>query len=227
VDQHGSVPGGHDLHPPVTLGLVSSRQQLLLLLRKHPGVTVADLARDLGITGVGVRRHLAALAAEGLVEQSRCAQPGPGRPPAGWRLSASGRELFPRRYDTLALELLEELPPEEVAGALGRRNDKQVTHYRAVTATCGSLGEQVAELARLRDAAGYQADSAGTEDGSFVLTEHNCAIHRVAERHPAVCSLELSLLRRVLGPDVEVTRRAHAMAGDAVCAYCIRPRTAD
>jgi hypothetical protein len=26
---------------------------------------------------------------------------------------------------------------------------------------------------------------------------------------------------------VEVTRLAHTMAGDAVCAYCIRPRTTD
>lgn len=39
--------------------------------------------------------------------------------------------------------------------------------------------------------------------------------------------MELSLIRRVLGPDVEVTRMSHAMAGDAVCSYCIRPRPAD
>ena len=61
----------------------------------------------------------------------------------------------------------------------------------------------------------------------LVLTENNCAIHRVAERHPAVCAMELTLFRRVLGPDVEVTRVSHAMAGDAGCTYCIRPRTDD
>ena len=120
-------------------------------------------------------------------------------------------ELFPRRYDSLALELLDELPPEELAGALARRNDKQVVQYQAAMASCGDdLAAQVAELARL-----------------LVLTENNCSIHRVAERHPAVCSLELSLFRRALGPEVEVTRKAHAMAGDAVCAYCIRPRHPD
>ncbi len=216
-----------NLHPPVIFGLVSSRQRLLLLLRKHPGVTVAELARDLAITGVGVRRHLTALAGEGLVEQSRCMLAGPGRPPAGWRLSASGMELFPRRYDRLALELLDELAPEEVAGALSRRNDKQVVQYRAAVACCADLAEQVAEVARLRDMAGYQAESAAGDDGTLVLTENNCAIHLVAERHPSVCSLELSLLRQVLGPDVDVTRLAHAMAGDAVCAYCIRPHHTD
>ncbi len=206
---------------------MGSRQRLLLLLRKHPGVTVTELARELTMSGVGVRRHLANLASAGLVEQSRCPQAGLGRPAAGWRLSASGMELFPRRYDSLALELLEELPPEEVAGALGRRHDKQVVQYRDAVAPCGDLAAQIAEVTRLRDLAGYQAEWAVGDDGAFVLTENNCAIHRVAERHPAVCSLELSLLRQVLGPDVEVTRLAHAMAGDAVCAYCIRPQRAD
>jgi predicted ArsR family transcriptional regulator len=190
-------------------------------------VTVTELARDLAISGMGVRRHLAALAADGLAEQSTCTQAGPGRPPAGWRLSASGMELFPRRYDSLALELLDELSPHEVAGALARRNDKQVVQYRTALASSADLPGQVAEVARLRDVAGYQAEWSSGDDGSLVLTENNCAIHRVAERHPAVCSLELSLLRQVLGPDVEVTRRAHAMSGDAVCEYCIRPVATD
>ena len=206
---------------------MSSRQRLLLLLRKQPGVTVAQLAREMEISGMGVRRHLAALAADGLVEQTSRTRAGPGRPPAGWRLTAAGREMFPRRYDTLALELLDDLSSEELAGALARRNDKQVVQYEATVGPCGDLPEQVAEVARLRDLAGYQAEWAVGDDGALVLTENNCAIHRVAEHHPAVCAMELSLLQRVLGPDVEVTRLAHAMAGDPVCAYCIRPRPDD
>ena len=212
---------------PVTFGLVSSRQRLLLLLRKRPGVTVAELARELGISGMGVRRHLTSLAVDGLVEQVTCTHAGPGRPPAGWRLSTSGMESFPRRYDALAIELVDELTPDELAGALARRNDKQVGQYQAALAPCADLSEQVAELARLRDHAGYQAEWSAGEDDSLVLTEHNCAIYKVAEHHPVVCAQELSLLRRVLGPDVEVTRLSHAMAGDAACTYCIRPRTDD
>jgi len=189
-------------------------------------VTVAELAEALGMSGMGVRRHLTALDADGLVERSACdARPGPGRPPAGWKLSASGMEMFPRRYDTLALDLLEDLDPDQAAAALGRRNDKQVEEYRAALAGCGGLQERVAGLARLRDQAGYLAGWTEAE-GGFVLTEDNCAVHRVAERHPAVCAMELALMRRVLGPDVEVTRISHAMAGDAVCAYGIRPGAA-
>lgn len=206
---------------------MGSRHRLLLLLRKHPGATVTELAREMSISGMGVRRHLTSLAANGLVEQATCAHAGPGRPPAGWRLSAAGMELFPRRYDALAIDLVDELAPEELSRALARRNDKQAAQYLAALAPCADLPAQVAELARLRDQAGYQAEWSARDGDALVLTENNCAIHRVAEHHPAVCALELSLLRQVLGPDVEVTRVSHAMAGDAVCSYCIRPRTAD
>jgi predicted ArsR family transcriptional regulator len=219
--------GGPPATGPVPLGPVGSRHQLLLLLRKRPGVTVAELAGLLSMSGMGVRRHLAALDAAGLVERSTNARPGRGRPPAGWRLSASGLEMFPRHYDALAIELLDNLSAEEVSGALGRRNDRQVAQYQAVLAGCSGLEEQVAVVTGLRDQAGYLAEWSRGDGDSLVLTENNCAVHRVAEHHPAVCAVELSLLRQVLGPDVEVTRVSHAMAGDAVCSYCIRPRAAD
>jgi predicted ArsR family transcriptional regulator len=189
-------------------------------------VTVAELADALALSGMGIRRHLAALAADGLVERATCVRVGPGRPPAGWRLSASGMEMFPRHYDTLALDLFEDLPQAEMASALARRNDKQAAEYTAALAGCTGLEERVVALTGLRDQAGYLAECApdADEPGAMVLTENNCAVHRVAEHQPAVCAMELALVRRVLGPDVEVTRVSHAMAGDAVCAYRIRPQ---
>ncbi|MDQ2826193.1 MAG: MarR family transcriptional regulator [Actinomycetota bacterium] len=203
---------------------MGSRDQLLLVLRKRPDSTVTHLAAELAMTGMGVRRHLTALVAEGLVERSSLVAGGsPGRPPMGWRLSNAGMETFPRRYDALALDLLDDLDPAEVAGALERRTDKQVAQYQAQLAGCTDLEERVTALARLRDQAGYLAECTIGDAGAIVLTENNCAVHRVAEHHPVVCAMELALLRRVLGPEVEVTRISHTMAGDAACSYCIRP----
>lgn len=204
--------------------VVGSRLQLLLLLRKRPGRTVSELAADLNMTGMGVRRHITALAAEGLVEGSPCPAAGAGRPPTAWRLSAKGMETFPRRYDNLALDLFDDLSPVEVADALDRRTDKQVAQYRAQLAGCSDLEERVAALARLRDQAGYLAEWTEGDHGALVLTENNCAVHRVAEAHPVVCAMELALLRRVLGSEVEVTRITHTMSGDTTCSYCIRSR---
>jgi predicted ArsR family transcriptional regulator len=207
-----------------------TRRKVLLLLRKHPGVTVSELAAELGLTGMGVRRHLDALEDEGLVEPTECNRKGPGRPASGWRLSATGLELFPRRYDGVALDVLEDLGElagrEAVDAVFAARTEKLVDSYQAALAEAGAeeLPDRVAGLAKIRDDAGYLAEWSEGDGGSLVLTENNCAVHRVAERYPAVCAQELALIRRVLGPDVEVTRTAHTMAGDAVCSYCIRPR---
>jgi predicted ArsR family transcriptional regulator len=209
---------------------VNTRRELLLLLRKRPGITVAALAQELQLTGMGVRRHLDALESDGLVETVTSVRRGLGRPASGWRLTATGLELFPRRYDTLALDVLEDVAehagPQAVAAVFNRRGDKLVAEYEEALAGCCDLQERVAGLTQIRDDAGYLAEYTSDGSGELVLTENNCAVHRVAERYPAVCAMELDLLRRVMGPDVEVSRIAHTMAGDAVCSYRIRKRSA-
>ena len=162
---------------------------------------------------MGVRRHITALDASGLVERSVNAKRGLGRPAAGWRLTAAGIELFPRRYDQFASELLDDVGdacgPEAVTAVLAARTEKELPRYRAA----------------LADADGYLADAEPGDDGvSVVLVEHNCAVHRVAERFPEVCAQELALFQRALGSDVEVTRVTNTMSGDSCCAYCIRQR---
>ena len=205
---------------------MTTRSDLLLLLRKQPGLTVTELAGCLSLTGMGVRRHLDALAAEGLVETAPCEKKARGRPPTGWRLTAAGMELFPRRYDALALEILEDVAEQvgarAVDTAFARRTEKQTAEYDRALAGSGGLDERVEGLTRLRDEAGYLAEWRKDDDGSLVLTENNCAVHRVAQQYPVVCAMELTLIRRVLGADVEVTRVSHTMAGDAVCSYRIR-----
>jgi len=211
--------------------LVTTRRDLLLLLRTRPGITVNELARSLSLSVVGVRRHLETLAAEQVVVQVpavRGGTGGVGRPPHGWRLSPTGLELFPRRYDALANDLLEDLAeeagPETVEAVLARRTDKLVAQYESALEGVDDPVEKVRVLAELRDQGGYVTECHLGDEGEVLLVENNCAIHRVAEKHSVVCNMELVLFRRVLGPEVEVTRQAHTMAGDPVCCYRVCPR---
>jgi predicted ArsR family transcriptional regulator len=207
--------------------LVSTRRELLLQLRKHPGITVSQLADRLALTNMGVRRHLDLLAAEGLAAPVPTARRGVGRPPAGWRLTEAGMELFPRRYDNLAEAVLEDLSEEAGAPAveavLARRAAKVTAHYEGELAGAGTLAERVQRLAGLRDDDGYLAEWVEDAEGDLLLTENNCAVHRVAKRFPILCAMELTVFRRCLGPGVEVTRVAHAIDGDPVCCYRIHP----
>ena len=227
--RRGCIPAGR-AGLSGTVWSVTTRSRLLLLLRKHPGITVTDLAAELGLTGMGVRRHLESLEIDGLVERSACCEHRVGRPPNGWRLTSKGLELLPRG--------LRHVRPPTAGGhgrAVGRRGPRRRPPpperedgrpVPAELADADTLDEQVAGLAQVRDRAGYLAEW-HREGEVLVLIENNCAVHRVAERYPAVCAMELALFRKVLGPDVEVTRVSHTMAGDATCTYCVRPRPAD
>ncbi|HEX7276883.1 MAG TPA: winged helix-turn-helix transcriptional regulator, partial [Acidimicrobiales bacterium] len=163
---------------------MTTRSRLLLLLRKHPGITVTDLAAALGLTGMGIRRHLESLELDGLVERSACCDHRVGRPPNGWRLSPKGMELLPRGYDTFVLQLLEDLCEQGDEGldvVLRRRSEKLAAQYRDELAEAATLDEKVAGLAQVRDRAGYIAEW-HREGEMLILIENNCAVHRVAER---------------------------------------------
>ena len=174
---------------------------------------------------MGVRRHLDALTAEGLVTGARREQHRVGRPPAGWRLTSAGLELFPRRYDMLALELIEDVAaagPDAVDELFARRTTRLAAEYEKELDGARGLDERLEGIARIRDDEGYEASCTRAEKGTFVLTEANCAVHHVAERCPAVCAHEHDLLQVLLGPGVEVTRTSHILNGDPTCSYRVR-----
>ena len=82
--------------------------------------------------------------------------------------------------------------------------------------------ERVELLARILDEDGYLADHQKQEDGSFIITEHNCAVLGVAVKYGQACSSEIDFIRQVL-PDASVERTAHMVAGAHMCAYRIEP----
>jgi DeoR family suf operon transcriptional repressor len=80
--------------------------------------------------------------------------------------------------------------------------------------------EQVAALTAILDEDGYLADAERLPDGSWRITEHNCAILTVAHGFSQACSSELAFIREAL-PGATVRRVAHLMDGAHVCAYVV------
>lgn len=185
---------------------------------------VEALAAAVGVTVSGARQHLNALERDGLVAY-REAREGPGRPRFHYRLTAAADALYPRAYAELTNELLEyveDSDPELLASLFARRGRRRLERARARLAGLPDLGARVAEMARILDEDGYLAASEAAPDGSFRLTEHNCAVLGVAMRYGHACSSEIEFIRAAL-PDAEVERVAHMVAGAFVCAYSIRP----
>ena len=57
-----------------------------------------------------------------------------------------------------------------------------------------------------------------------MLVENHCPICAAATACQGLCRDELALFQKVLGPNVEVERTEHILAGARRCAYVIRPR---
>jgi DeoR family transcriptional regulator, suf operon transcriptional repressor len=221
--EHATVPENDRLNPTLA-SLPPTRRELLIALKKRGEASVLDLARALKITVSAVRQHLAGLTGAGFVAH-RALRTGPGRPRHLYRLSAGAEALFPKYYSELTNELLsyvEDEDPEVLERIFERRRRRRVEG--ALSRLEGKrFPDKVSELARILDEDGYLADFQTLPDGSFRITEHNCAILGVARRWGLACVTEIDFLREAL-PEARVERVAHMMAGAHVCRYEVTPR---
>jgi len=215
---------GNDRLNPTLATLPATRREILVTLKKRGEASVEELASAAGITVSAVRQHLAGLAAAGLVAH-RAVKAGAGRPRHLYRLSTGAEALFPKFYSEVTNELLsyvEDEEPEVLERIFERRRRRRVEG--ALARLDGRrFPDKVAELARILDEDGYLAEFEALPDGSFRITEHNCAILGVARRWGLACSTEIDFLREAL-PEATVERVAHMMAGAHVCRYEITPR---
>jgi DeoR family transcriptional regulator, suf operon transcriptional repressor len=201
----------------------STRGKVLESLKKSDGMTADQLADRLGVTAMAVRKHLAALERDGMVESTVSRRP-IGRPAHIYRLSPRAEGVFPKHYDIVITDLLEDLVDidgvEKVEELLARRRDRTKRMLRRYIDPKATLQDRVAGLARAMDEIGYLATWEEVGDQRFVIKLYNCAIDRVAERFPAVCRHEAQMFREILGADVE--RNCHMLTGDHMCSYLVR-----
>lgn len=209
------------VHEPLVV-LSPAQRQVVVALKRRGEASAEDLAEALGITPSGVRQHLAALRAAGVVA-SRQERGRPGRPTDLYHSTDLAEAVLPKTSVDLSVELLghiEEEDPELVSRVFERRRDRRVA--QAQTQVAGkSLDEKVAILATMLDGEGYLADFEKLPDGSYRMSLHSCAIWAVASRYGQACTTELEFLREVL-PEVEIERVAHKAAGAYACGYEIR-----
>src|SRR5581483_2287435 len=199
---------------------LSTRRQILQLLRTHGAHTAQQLADQLRITPMGVRRHLMLLERDGLVHVQAQRQP-TGRPTYLYALTEAGLETFPKSYDLLATQLLDVVRATQgdaqVTRIFAGRMDELYKQF-APRMNGKNLSERVQELARIQEEAGYMARWEKVK-GGYLLKEQNCAIYRVACRFQDACQFEIELFRRLLNADLK--RVEHQVMGDLACTYFI------
>ena len=210
-------------HVAASLPRNGTRQTILNLLKKSDGLTADQLADQLGITTMAVRKHLATLEREGLVETTPSRRP-VGRPARVYRLSRRADELFPKQYDLLVTDLLADLleldGPGKVEMLLARRAERTRAELEHRLARARSFDERVQILAQGMDELGYLAVWEKLDDSTYLVSQYHCPIREVASAFPAACRLEAQMYRDLLG--VEIERSCHLLTGGHCCCYVIR-----
>jgi len=205
---------------PSSRPLGGPRAEIVRELKRAPGRTAHELASLLDLSLNAVRHHLKELEAASLVAYDRERQ-GVGAPVFRYRLTESGEALFPQRYETTLLEVL-----DHIAQAQGR--DAAVSLLRAGFDTLAQRLEpalagatpqrRLAIVGQALVDEGYMAEWQSAPDEG-ALTEHNCAIRAVAQRFPEVCGVEAEFLSAAIGAAVE--RESHILGGCSQCRYAL------
>jgi predicted ArsR family transcriptional regulator len=196
-------------------------------LLTHGPATAAELAERLEMTPAGVRRHLDALEADGLLQAGERPAFGPspvrgrGRPPRVYSVSEAGRDVFDQAYDDLAVAAMRFLRQQGGDGAVqafarSRAADLE-RRYRPLVARQRTPVTRAEALAAALTQDGYAASVKGVPGTALALQicQHNCPVAHVATEFPALCASETEAISNLLG--THVTRIATIAHGDGVC----------
>ncbi|MBK8905946.1 MAG: HTH domain-containing protein [Anaerolineaceae bacterium] len=210
------------------------QQQILAFIKQQGKTTNAAIAEELDVSYEAVRQQLRQLEAAQLVVSAKKQSAGQrvGRPTRVYTLSAAGDHLFPKAYDELAVGLIDTLSavlgPEALRQVLASLADENVAQWAP-----HMQGKPLAE--RLEVLKGiyleddpYMSIDQDQASGELRLVERNCPYLNVASRRPALCSVTISTLSRLLG--YAVTREKRFQDGDGRCVFRVhldRPINAD
>lgn len=210
----------------MTLSTIGKREsplwQIIEYLQRKGSATIKELEDLLGVTTTAVRQHLGTLQAEGYIER-RTVHAGVGRPHHAYFTTSKVQELFACHCDDLALTLLEEvfhLEGAQRATELLDRVGTRLAGRYASTVRAVFLQDRVHELADALNGNGVLADALVADGNVITLHTYNCPFHELAQEHPEICEMDRSMLQKVLGSDVSLSKCM--LEGHAGCTFTVQ-----
>jgi len=185
-----------------------------------------SLAEKLGLTPMGVRKHLYAMQEEKLVTYIE--EPRPmGRPVKMWSLTPDAEKFYPDGHVDLIVSMIEGVRrafgEEGLKKLIDERGKEQLHNYQDQLEARQTLRGKLDCLARQRTDEGYMAE-VQKEGGKYLFIENHCPICSAANSCQRFCENELDIFQKSLGKDVKVVRREHIVSGARRCVYEVEPK---
>ncbi|MCQ6276546.1 winged helix-turn-helix transcriptional regulator [Bacillus sp. V3B] len=202
----------------------NTKEQILSLLKKNGSLTIMELANELGITEMAVRRHIQTLERDKLI-RSNVKKQTIGRPSKVYQLAEQGEDFFPKKYKEFSLEILQGLKEagqeQLINDILLKKKERFIEQYK-LDQKEESFKERIENLRRIQEYEGYMP-SIENKDGMIHFKELNCPYVEIAKGFPQICQSEHSFIRKYLGADL--TTLSSMAEGHTCCHYTIEERT--
>jgi DeoR family suf operon transcriptional repressor len=206
----------------IEYSMAGTRDQVLRTLLSQPRCTVNELADKVGISPISIRHHIASLEADGLIA-SEDERHGVGRPRQVFFLTETGIELFPTRYVSLTVRLLEHLK-ETMPEAMISKLFAQMAEDLARELSTGtemknlSMKERLDLVKDLLKREGFNIEWEQMDNG-YQIREASCPYYYIGQNHPEVCTVDQILISKVLSVPAEKVKCI--LNGDSTCTYLV------
>ena len=198
------------------------RRQILNILKEKGAATIQKLSAELDVTGVTVRHHLDTLRDKGLVSEPQVIhRNSPGRPQFEYRLTPKANEHFPKRFQSISNNLLQEIKSQsdgnelyQIMMGVAQREIVDAPKRRINS----SFEDHIGTIVEYLNGKGYLASWEKHPDGIMLHTS-NCPFEGVAEQHPEMCQMDEHMLSSLLG--VAPRCVSHIAEGSSSCSYII------
>jgi predicted ArsR family transcriptional regulator len=180
--------------------------EIISILKRSTGMSVAELAKRLKMSYMGVKQHCVELQKRGYLDTWRRPK-NIGRPEKAYRLTTKVNALFPQIGNELTLEILEAVEQTYGANAsekllftyFHKMTDRYVSKVKGET-----VAERTASLAKVRDLEGYlsSCDLEEVEEFGLRVIEYHSPFTDVSAKYPIALRMEEQMFEKILGAPV-------------------------
>ena len=204
----------------------NTKEQILELLKKYGSMTIMELANELKITEMAVRRHIQTLEREKLI-RSEVKKQTMGRPSKVYQLAEHGENFFPKKYKEFCLELLyglKEAGQEQlILEILQKRKERLLENYKSKHKH-ERFEEKLERLKRLQEMEGYMPQIEQS-NGWVHFKELNCPFVDLSKEFPQICQAEIEFIKDFLDIN-QLKVETSMLEGHTCCHYMIDTKNA-
>lgn len=200
----------------------STRAEVLKNLLDQQRCTINDLAEAVDINPISVRHHISRLEEEGLVA-SEDERHGVGRPRRVYFLTEKGIEQFPTRtlhFTNRLLDMIKSDLPKDTLDTLLAKIAASLTQGACEPEDLEalSLDERLELLENCLTREGFSV-TVERDAKAVTIRETTCPYYHVGQTHAEVCSIDKTLISRMLSVPPE--RTTCLLNGDSHCTYVV------